>query len=766
MVACSTRKNNAGNRLFHNVTAKYNVLYNGNVALEKGITQLNENYEDNFWEILPIEPLEIEQDHIEVAGLEKETTNKTDFDIAEEKAVKSVQKHGMYIAGNEYNPQTDDAYFLLGKARYYSQRFVPALEAFDYTLKYNSQENLNDVLRIWKAKTQIRLQNEEQALSGLKMLLRKEKLDNAIKEQAHTAMAMGYMALDSTKQVIKQLRKATATEQDREQHARNLFILGQLYQSQNNKDTAVLSFKKVVDYGRVPKKYKIHALIALTQLDTISENIDAYAKALKKYTKDPLYDKYFDEIYYGLAQVAFEKGDETRALELLTKSVVEPKAKNYQKVLSYARLGDYYFDKSDFVTAGNYYDSLVPFIEHKNNKKMRRLLRKQESLEDVLQYEGVLAQNDSIMTLVKMNEDERKTYFNTYIEKLREADRIAAIQKENAERTYSGTGLPANNGSKAKAGGKWYFYNAQAVGFGKIEFEKVWGKRTLQDNWRWVQGGTIVDFEEGTQETLETEKANEENRYSPEYYISMMPVKQEEISEILRQTSEANYQLGLIYKEKFQEYPLAVNRLKRFLDENPVEKFKLPAQYHLYQSYEAMGDTKASVYKNKIISNYPDSRYAQLLTNQLVSHDGDSALSPEGHYEKVYCEFEYGHYQTVFDQCTEAVMTYEGEPIQPKFELLKAYAQHHLNGKDAFIEGLEFVVLNFPKTEEGIHAQNVLDRINGVVRTEKPKEQDKIAEPQEETKDVKPISEEEKKKRVLEMMKKQGPPPMERDNRK
>jgi hypothetical protein len=54
--------------------------------------------------------------------------------LAETKA-KTIQKHSMNIDGTEKNYQIDEAYLLLGKARYYDQRFIPALDAFNYIYK-------------------------------------------------------------------------------------------------------------------------------------------------------------------------------------------------------------------------------------------------------------------------------------------------------------------------------------------------------------------------------------------------------------------------------------------------------------------------------------------------------------------------------------------------------------------------------------------------------------------------------------------------------
>ncbi len=61
-------------------------------------------------------------------------TKNADFERAEEKAIKAIQLHGMNIGGKEKNPQIDEAYLLLGQARYFDNRFVPAMAAFNNIL--------------------------------------------------------------------------------------------------------------------------------------------------------------------------------------------------------------------------------------------------------------------------------------------------------------------------------------------------------------------------------------------------------------------------------------------------------------------------------------------------------------------------------------------------------------------------------------------------------------------------------------------------------
>ena len=117
------------------------------------------------------------------------------------------------------NKQIDEAYLLLGKARYYSQRFIPALEAFTFAINKYPNANLFNETRIWKAKTHVRLQNEELAIRTLDLVLKSIELSDAEYEEAQTAMAMAYTLTDSTQQVIEHLKRSTLYFTDEEQSA-------------------------------------------------------------------------------------------------------------------------------------------------------------------------------------------------------------------------------------------------------------------------------------------------------------------------------------------------------------------------------------------------------------------------------------------------------------------------------------------------------------------------------------------------------------------
>ena len=74
---------------------------------------------------MPVEPFSL----VDLFTLSpKENAN---FSRGEEKAVIAVQKHSMQFGNEQRNQQIDEAYMLLGKARYYNGRYLQALDAFN-----------------------------------------------------------------------------------------------------------------------------------------------------------------------------------------------------------------------------------------------------------------------------------------------------------------------------------------------------------------------------------------------------------------------------------------------------------------------------------------------------------------------------------------------------------------------------------------------------------------------------------------------------------
>lgn len=704
-VGCSTKKDAFLNRNYHAISTKYNVLYNGNEALRLGLQELNSNYEDNYWERLPIEPLKV--DVLALPGMPSDLdSSPKEFKKAEEKAVKAVQKHSMLIARRERNSQIDNAYLLLGKSRYYSKRFVPALEAFNFVLLNYPNADLINETRIWQAKTLVRLQNEEQAIENLKYLLKDQELSSKIKEEAHTAIAMAYVRMDSLQQVTNHLNKAVLTHNNSEQTARNLFILGQIYRGKKLLDSSNSAFQKVIDYKKSPFKYKIHAHIEKAKNVSNKEEVIAAINELKKQVKDRDNKPYLDELYYQLGTI--EKAiNLEKAIGYFKKSLQASTSNNLQKELAYQAIGNLYFDKAEFITAGAYYDSILQITKEENTKRIRRLTRKRNNLNEVIFYENIAKTNDSILAITSMDKEGQTAFFTAHIEKLK------ANGELQQQKTTSGTGFYGSNKSNDKnlTIGKWYFYNIQAVGFGMQEFRRVWGNRPLEDGWRLSDKTTLNLGENNLEITQKGTQITIPEELKLSYYLDKIISDKFKIDSITNERDEAYFKLGVIYKEQFKAVELATNKLEKLCAFNPALTILLPAKYHLYKIYSSQNNDKATLLKNDIVNNYPSSKYAKIILNPDKVLSEGAEITPEDEYASVFYEYKDELFESVIKKSTVAIDKYEGEKIVPKFELLKAYAIGKKEGLTAFKEALDYVAMNYPNTEEGKKALEVIDAI-------------------------------------------------------
>ena len=298
IIACSTKKNTLITRNWHALNTQYNTLFNGGLALDQGIIEVKKSYKDNFWEILPVERMQVENE-AELPGQKGKNKN---FERAEEKATKAIQKHSINIEGKEKNMQMDEAYLMLGQARYYDKRFVPALEAFNYILyKYPESDKIYTA-KVWREKTNLRLENDALAIKNLKLLLKKYKLKPQVLADANGVLTQAYINLEYKDSAIAPLKKALLNTRLNEEKARYHFILGQLYQTLKYNDSAYAEFQAVIKMKRrAPRQYAMQAYAKQAQLleykgDT-TEIFNKYDKLFRDRENRPFHDI----LYYQLA---------------------------------------------------------------------------------------------------------------------------------------------------------------------------------------------------------------------------------------------------------------------------------------------------------------------------------------------------------------------------------------------------------------------------------------------------------------------------------
>ena len=699
---CSRKKDKFINRSWHSLNTKYNILYNGGIALETGKTAINSTFIDNYWDILPVERLQPTDDII--LGDKAQDPN---FGRAEEKAVKAIQVHGMNIKGKEKNPQIDESYILLGKARYFDNRFIPAQEAFNYILfKYPASSNIN-LAKIWRAKTNLRLENEGLAIKNLKELIESNKLSDEDNVAASSALAQAYITIKALDSAIIQLQRASQLTKDNHELGRLRFIEGQLYSSLGIKDSSNLAFDQVIALNRkTPRVYMISAhLEKIKNFDFENDNKLILETLLENLESNRENRPFLDKIYHQIANYQIKNNKDSLAIAYYNKSLRTDSKDAHLTALNYRILADLNFDYSEYSLAGSYYDSTLLSLQD-NSKSFRAIKRKRDNLEDVIYYEAVAHETDSVLRLVELSQSEKEAYFQTYIENLKLEEE--ALEKEDAT-TREAYFVPTLNEVRKKDK-TFYFYNPTTLAFGKNEFVRIWGARALEANWRW-SNKTVRNEEVVEKEFEEAEMEVDKSRFTIEYYLAQIPSEESTLDSISKERNFAYYQLGLIYKDKFKEYTLSQNKLEQLLKQFPEDRLVLPTKYNLYKVYSLLGLSQLqAILKKDIIENHKDSRYAAILLNpELALLNNEN--SPQSLYNNLYTQFELGNYQEVIDGCDLQITRLDGDEIVPKLELLKATSRARLYGFEAYKEGLNFVALNYPSSLEGKKAAQMYSTI-------------------------------------------------------
>ena len=723
VAACSTKKNTIVSRSWQSLNTKFNVLFNGKESFAKGIEALHDTYKDDWFNQLPIEPIKFEEEKITVRQLNSrigsgfgspknnEKKSSSPFEVAEAKAVKAIQKHGMNFDGEERNSQIDDAYLLLGKARYYDQRFIPSIEAFNYIIASYPFANLINETKIWRAKANIRNDNEEFAIESLKLLLQVKDSEEAdlpqkIKEEGYTTLAMAYVKSDSLQKAKESLMKATESMSNRAQGARNLFVLGQMYSAEDKKDSASIIFNKIINFDKAPYKYKIHAALELAKNAANDSAATVSLGKLLKLVKERENRPYLAELYYQIGLLNEQKGHIDRASDYYRKSLRVKSNNVKQKTFSYERLADINFKNSNYKIANSYYDTILKISKDTLTLRIRRIKKKHKNFASLINFENTVTKNDSIIKMASLSKDAQETYFKKYIATLKEMDEKAAQLKSNqlAFGASFGQNLLQSNNK-----GKWYFYNSQSISFGKNEFEKTWGKRKLEDNWRW---SSQIQLNSTAKNTTQTPKKSD--RYNLASYLKRIPTDPKVIDTLKRERNQALYELGIIYKEQFKDTKLAVERLERVASLTPDEKLILPINWHLYKIYSLLGkEIKSTKHKNFILTKYPNTTFAQIIKNpEKPLVESISTNKIEELYREVYLLYKEDNFEETVSKINELIPTIENSKLIPKFELLKAYATGKYKDKEAYKDALDFVVVSYGSTEEAKKAKTILKQLN------------------------------------------------------
>lgn len=683
MGGCSTKKNGTLNRAYHNTTAKFNPLFNGEEALRYGTMDITQEHQDNYWVRLTVAPYKLPDPF----GI-KNTANAF-FDRAEEKAILTVQKHSMLINGTQYNNQIAKAYLLLGKARYFNGRYLQAVEAFTYLIKNMNNSDEAVEAELWRTKSYLEMGQFERATRELTNMSRSASLSSAQYADVQAAQADALLRAKKDTLATKPLLRAIATEKSAIKRGRYAYLLGQVYEELEFADSAMIAYGQVLDLNRrVPRELWIHARLA--QLKNNPPNDEETLKAYRKLLRSDEDRRFRDKIHYFYGAYLLKGMDTLNGEKAFNASLKTETKDRYLKALIYEQLGANRLNQVVFVTAGAYLDSTLQNLEDKT-RRYRKIKRQRKKLDDIIAYENTIVHTDSLLRLIRMTPEAQKQVVNQYIEKLKK-------EKAKAEAI-------AQNGTLINAVqlGSFYFYNSRLVTAGKREFERNWANVTLADNWKYTPNVSLPI--ELVSDEPTSENTNKNTAFDPKTYLAQIPPSTAKDS-LKRVQHEAYFQAGLAYKEQFSISKTATERFTTLIDKKPPKRYLLPTWYHLYELYDGNPE-KQHLYSTQIITNFPKSDYAKIIQNPEILAENLALNKAELATAKTL--FAAQDYLGVISKSEKQIPLLTNKSLQASWALLRAKSIGKLDGLDAFKEALEGVVETYPKTEDAAKAKAQLD---------------------------------------------------------
>ncbi len=533
--------------------------------------------------------------------------------------------------------------------------------------------------------------------------------------RADLAMAEANMWIKQKRydKAIEPLSKAITLIDKRKKRARPSFILAQLYERVGRAEAAYAAYETVL---RSSPQYdmEFNARLRQTEAGWINGTIASAAanKTLEQMLRDDKNSDYRDQIYFVQAEIALKDNQKKEAIVFLRKSLDNNKGNVAQRAESYLTLADLYFEAEDFVQAKNYYDSTLTVLPATDERREHVTLYA-TNLTDIARLIKTITANDSIVAIYNMDDAQRKDFAKKLKKKREEiAEADAKKQAAAAPATGPGTKAPAPVAG-AKSNTSFYFYNDNFLKKGRKDFNKTWGDRKLEDNWRRSsRPSTGVPGDEVAAADSTQNDGVSDNELKD--IFQNIPKGEAELSVLHLSTYEAMYQLGTLYRDKLQNNRRAASTLEdmqtRYSDSTKYNKFEKETWYYCYLAFsDLQNKARAQYYLDRLVGKYPNSAYARAITDpNFRNATEEKEREINNYYKETFTTFQSSKYQEAYDRCQEAPKKYGSQnPLMPKFFLLSALCVGNLQGNEAYCKALSEVIARYPESAEATRAKEI-----------------------------------------------------------
>ncbi len=717
---CSTEKNTRASRTFHNLTSHYNIYFNANESVKEGVLTIDERLEDDFTRLLPI---------YKESDPSSGQMVKSDMDYAVVKCSKLIELHSItkkpkrkknrtrkyqeFASQEEFNKWIDEGYLLMGKAYFYQHNYFAAIENFSYVVRKYSDTETADEAQVWLIRAFTELERFIEANEVIQAVQAYDDFPKKLERDLAIATAYYYVKQQEYNNAIRMLDIAIKKTLWKREKARLQYIVAQLYQELDQNAKASEAFKAVL---KMNPDYKMafNAKINSAGVFSGEGNTEELKKELNKLLRDKKNTDFRDQIYYALGNVYYREGMRDIAKENYKQSVATSFQNPYQRALSSITLADLYFEDLNYRGSQAYYDSAIIIIDQ-TYPDYENVSARYSSLTNLIDNLLMVEREDSLQKIALMPETEREALIaqmmQTEQERLRNMENVA-MQGATSRGYYRSNRNSVGMGSGGGAG--WYFYNPQTVTYGKVTFEQQWGRRSLEDNWRRSDKNSISEeeFEEIAEEAV-PEEIREEDPLKKEFYTQDLPLTDSLMGASNERIRDALYDAGKIFKSEFENYQRSNERFEELNERYPENIYILSAYFDLYDSYDILGDKpKSDYYRNLIISNYPESKYAQYLLNPNFFIEMEARQDSLNRlYQETFRDYKTGRYRNVLALTGQMKYMKPDSVIIPKIDFMEMVANGVTSDVYNFESLLKDYLAKYPDKEPSPLANEILTLI-------------------------------------------------------
>lgn len=735
---CSTARNTAGTRFYHATTAHYNTYFNGKEAFDKGYASQEQAMKVNWLEYPDLNP---------AADARTRDIGKSSYQTAIDKAKKSIKFHSIsakpkrktgktltpkekeWYAKTEYNPFLWNAWMLMADAQAQTGEFIEAASTYSYISElYANEPDIAAVAlsRMAWCYAQLDWYYEADELFSRTIGIKTDRQENmgikALRVQSLLRQERYEECIPLLEDAI--FRKGLS----KSQRIRERYLLAQLYKTAGRNADAGRCFGQVI---RMNPSYDVefHARIRQTETMAAGQNSRKAMRKLEHMLRDPKNEERRDQIHYAMGNIEMLENDTVSALRYYESGAADNDRSAPDKGILFLTMAGIYWDMADYSNAGRCYSQAVGMIGT-GHKDFETVKLRSSILEELGGHLDEVHLQDSLQWLATLPEAEVERIIDNVIELLIQKEEQ---EEENNNDNMTGSGH-AEKEKRTEDGisnpGAWYFYNSGTVERGKAEFQRQWGERKLEDDWRRSNRSVLeqdypAELQTVTEAGTSIEDTNIESdsipatflpdRHTREYYLNMVPYSPEALEKSDRIITGNLFAAGIIFKNDLSEYSLAEEQLWRIINGYPDCIEAGEALYHLFLMYSMTGRKEMADSCTEILKNrYADSQYTIMLTDSdYIDNARYGRHREDSIYGLTYQAFRDGDTAFVMHGCHISETLYPNGLNRPRFMFLHAATQLQRGLPNTFLAELKELVSKYPQEEislfAGLIAQGVQD---------------------------------------------------------